>query len=86
MKPTNDEKLQVVEGLLKMGESLNEAIEVGDQKLLLQALASSNARVLTALAMILVADTASPKMEEDRAQLLLFQESDADEQPPQDGY
>jgi len=81
MKPTNEEKLQVVEGLFKTGEALQAAADSGDQKLMLTTLTAATSTMITALAMILVADTTSPKMEQDQAQLLLFQDVDADDLP-----
>jgi hypothetical protein len=79
MKPTNEERLQVVEAILQLGPQLDEAAELGDQKVLLAALLSSSRLMLTALAMLLVEKTSAPS---DPQQLLLFQDVDADDQTP----
>lgn len=79
MKPTNDEKLQVVEAMLKMHEHITETVDTGDQKLVIQALASATSLMLTGMAMLLVEKTAPPDPSPETAQLLLFPDVDADD-------
>lgn len=80
MKPTDEEKLQVADAMLKAHEQLLAAAESSNQRELLQALVSGQTLLLTALAMLLVDKVAAPANSPDPGQLLLFPDVDADDQ------
>jgi len=79
MKPTNDEKLQLVESILRFNDDIALAVNTGvSDRSLLQLLASASALTLTAMAMMLVDQTPCP-VQDDPRQGRLFPGLDADE-------
>jgi hypothetical protein len=80
MKPTDEEKLQVVDAMLKANEQLTAVAESDDKAEMLRALVNGQTVLLTAAAMLLMDGIAPPVKSADPGQLLLFPDVDADDQ------